>query len=182
MQRRGRDGDGSGEGQAERGAWIGRAWRRVSWIGIPFRSFPRGEIVAGARLIGDLAGAFWRGVADDRFRLGEDRVFDVRATAFLHGMTEAQLEALLWRRRKETARAAYLAFGLGWLSFGAWVGRAAMMPLTSGQFLPAIEFAPFCLVFFLLAFKSALLNFQIRTRRLASAMEYLRTSDAFWPG
>jgi peptidoglycan/LPS O-acetylase OafA/YrhL len=181
MQRRDRDSDRAGPGQAERGAWIGRARRGLSWIGIPFRSFPRGEIVAGARLIGGLAAVLWRGVEDDRFRTGEDKVFDVRATAFLHGMTEAQLEVLLRRRRKETARASYLAFGLGWLSFAAWVGRAATVPWTSSQFLPALEFAPFCLVFFLLAFKSALLNFQIRMRRLVSAVEFLRTTEAFWP-
>jgi len=182
MQRRDKDGDRAGSGQAERGSWIGRAWRGVSWIGIPFRSFPRGEIAAGAQWIGELAGVLWRGGGvDARFRIGEDKVFDIAATAFLHGMSEAQLEAVLWRRRKETARAAYLAFLLGWLSFGACVGRAAMVPWSSGQFLPAIEFVPFCLVFFLLAFKSALLNFQIRMRRLASGLEYLRTSEGFWP-
>lgn len=104
---RDRDSDRSPPQPDARRSWIGRAWRGLRWVGSPFRSFPRGEIVAGARWIGELAGALWRGgEADARFLTGEDKVFDSRATAFLHGMTVAQLEALLWRRRKETARAA----------------------------------------------------------------------------
>jgi hypothetical protein len=48
--------------------------------------------------------------------------------------------------------------------------------------LPAVEFAPFCLVFFLVAFLSGLENYQLRTRRLATAWEYLNNSGRFWPG
>jgi hypothetical protein len=36
-------------------------------------------------------------------------------------------------------------------------------------------------VFFLLAFKNAWLNWQLRTRRFGSAMEYLTTAEHFWP-
>jgi hypothetical protein len=47
--------------------------------------------------------------------------------------------------------------------------------------LPALEFAPLCVAFFLYAFKTALQN-QIRTRRVATATEYLQTKDSFLPG
>ena len=45
----------------------------------------------------------------------------------------------------------------------------------------SVEFLPFCLLFFLVAFNNALLNFQIRMRRLATWRDYLLTSESFWP-
>jgi hypothetical protein len=48
--------------------------------------------------------------------------------------------------------------------------------------LPALEFAPLCVAFFLYAFKTALQNYQVRTRRVATATEYLQTKDSFLPG
>jgi hypothetical protein len=44
-----------------------------------------------------------------------------------------------------------------------------------------VEFLPFCMLFFLIAFYNALLNFQIRMRRLLSCREYLLTNESFWP-
>ena len=41
---------------------------------------------------------------------------------------------------------------------------------------------PFCAVFFLLAFKNAWQNWQLRTGRLGSALDYLTTTERFWPG
>jgi hypothetical protein len=87
----------------------------------------------------------------------------------------------LCRRRRGAAVFAYIAFGLGWLFFAGWIYRLATIPWTGGFVVTAVEFLPFVLVFFLQAFKSALQNFQIRTRRLATPGEYLRTRDAFWP-
>jgi hypothetical protein len=98
-----------------------------------------------------------------------------------HDSTQFRIAELLWRRRRESARTAYLSFGLGWLSFFAWLVRAATTPWTSGHLLPVIEYAPFCVIFFLVAFRSALQNYQIRTRRLATASEYLQTPNSFWP-
>ena len=45
----------------------------------------------------------------------------------------------------------------------------------------SVEFLPFCVLFFLVAFNNALLNFQIRMRRLATWRDYLLTSESFWP-
>jgi hypothetical protein len=45
----------------------------------------------------------------------------------------------------------------------------------------AYYFMPFCAIFFLLAFRSALQNFQARTRTPAKAGQCLATSEPFWP-
>jgi len=47
--------------------------------------------------------------------------------------------------------------------------------------IAGLEFVPFCGLFFLLAFKNAWQNWQLRRRRLGSAMEYLTTGEPFWP-
>jgi len=166
-----------------RSSVFGKVWGQTKWIaGGPIRAFPRDEIVENGRLIGTLVEKVRRRPRQGGpFRVYEDRTIDLVATAFLHGIAVGELEELLWRRRRESARAAYLSFGLGWLSFLAWLIRAATTPWTSGHLLPVIEYAPFCVIFFLVAFRSALQNYQIRTRRLATAIEYLQTPDSFWP-
>jgi hypothetical protein len=40
---------------------------------------------------------------------------------------------------------------------------------------------PACAVFFLLAFRFGLENYQIRQRRKVGVLEFLGTSDGFWP-
>lgn len=172
-----------GSRSAKRTSAIGKAWIGVRWIaGSPLRTLPREEIASSARLIGSLVDRLRRGFRPDtRFRVGDDRGFDLEATAFSHGISVEQLEGWLASRRRETARMAYLSFGLGWLFFFGWVYRAATMKWTLGHMLPAVEFAPFCMVFFLMAFRSALANYQIRMQRLASAKEYLFTAESFWP-
>jgi hypothetical protein len=47
--------------------------------------------------------------------------------------------------------------------------------------LTALQFAPACAVFFLLAFRFGLENYQIRMRRKVTAMEYLGAESGFWP-
>jgi hypothetical protein len=63
----------------------------------------------------------------------------------------------------------------------AWVREALSSPWTAARIALALEFLPFCALFFLLAFYHALLNFQIRIGRAASWREYLATSEPFWP-
>ena len=50
-----------------------------------------------------------------------------------------------------------------------------------GRFWAAVQFLPFCAAFFVLAFRNAWANWQLRTRRLAPAGAYLRTAEGFWP-
>jgi hypothetical protein len=59
--------------------------------------------------------------------------------------------------------------------------RLSSIEWSPGVALPALEFAPLCVAFFLYAFKTALQNYQIRTRRVATATEYLQTKDSFLP-
>ncbi|MGB5084166.1 MAG: hypothetical protein WBO09_06055 [Methylocystis silviterrae] len=167
----------------KRPSMFGRTWRGVKRLGAPAtRAFPKDEVVEGGRAIGRLIAAVRQGrPGDPRFRLHEDRRFDLEATAFLHGLSAHQLEAVLWRRQRQTAVAAYIAFGFGWVFFLLWLFKAATTPWSSWRILPVLEFAPFCVFLFLIAFRSALQNYQIRTRRLATAGEYLDTSGQFWP-
>jgi hypothetical protein len=47
--------------------------------------------------------------------------------------------------------------------------------------LLAFDFLPLCLLFVLLAFYQALVNFQIRVGRTAGWREFLTTENGFWP-
>ena len=159
-----------------------RVFRGVGWLA-------SGPIDwAGTRGIGRGAAAI-RGLAvaarsrpqpDPRFRTDEGQ-FDLEATAFLHGLTVPQLQARLAARRRHTARVAYATTALAVLFLLFWVRAALATPWTASRLALAVYFLPFCLLFFLIAFYHALLNFQIRTGRLASWREYLTTSEPFWP-
>ena len=58
---------------------------------------------------------------------------------------------------------------------------ALSAPLTGSRLIVALEFLPFCALFFLMAFHNALINFQIRMGRTAGWREYLTTDDQFFP-
>jgi hypothetical protein len=173
----------SRSGRSERLGIFQRAWRGTKWAtGSLFRAFPADQIVKNGRLIEDLVVAARRGpAAGRRLWIDQDRSINLSETAYAYGVSVEELEAVLNHRRRMTARAAYLSFGLGWMFFGLWLLRAVTMPWTSSQIVAALEFVPFCLIFFLMAFKRALQNYQIRTRCLATAWEYLQTAQGFWP-
>ena len=162
---------------------FGRLWRGIRWVASgPVEAFPGAAIARNGQFIGRL----WRLVrvgpqAEARLHLREDRSIDLTATAFAHGISIAQLGSRLATRRRETPRAAYLSFGMGWVFFGLWALRAATMPWTRVHIIALLEFMPFCTIFFLLAFRSSLQNFQVRTRSPATAGQYLATSEPFWP-
>jgi hypothetical protein len=150
--------------------------------GNPLAAVPREEIVRTGRLIRELAAHLRTGsVRADRLYFRDDRTIDLAATAFANGINVAALDDLLVRRQHESARAAWLAFGLGWVFFVLFLLRATAAALTVSHLMPLLEFLPFCVVFFLLAFRSGLRNFQLRERRLATAAEYLTASQGFWP-
>jgi hypothetical protein len=54
------------------------------------------------------------------------------------------------------------------------------MTWTANATMTALQFTP-CAVFFLLAFRFGLENYQIRMRRKVTAMEYLGAASGFWP-
>jgi hypothetical protein len=144
--------------------------------------FPIGSVVKNARLIGELASHIGIPASRDaRLHLSADHVIDLEATAFAYGISVPALEEKFQRRRRETAQAAYLAFLLGWFFFLLWLRRIVEGPFSGAHLIPEIEFMPFCTAFFLMAFRSALQNYQARTRSLATAAEFLCTTRGFWP-
>ena len=116
-----------------------------------------------------------------RMRLDEAGAFDLDAAAFLHGQRRAAFEDALTVRQGSTARNAWICLGLGALFFLAWLYRLMTMTWTANATLTALQFTPACAVFFLLAFRFGLENYQIRMRRKATAMEYLSAASGFWP-
>lgn len=140
------------------------------------------EIQESSKLIWRLATALRRTRAEPpRIYAGADRHLDLAATALSHGLNVAALEQRMIFRRRQTRRMAYSALIGGWLILGWWLCQALSTPWSAGRILIGLEFIPFCAVFFLLAFKAAWENWQLRTRHLGSAMEYLTTTEQFWP-
>ncbi|WP_145144286.1 hypothetical protein [Roseomonas gilardii] len=140
------------------------------------------EIIRNGRLIQDLAASVRQGPgAPKRIFAGPDGRLDMAATALSHGLTVPALKERMVERRRQTARIAYMAFAGGWLVLGWWLWQALTAPWSGSRIVLGMEFIPFCAVFFLLAFKNAWLNWQLRTGRLGSAMAYLSTAERFWP-
>ena len=160
-----------------------RLWRGTKAITRgPVDAAAPSEIARGASLIRSLFELLQRSPrSEERFRLDEAGNIDVVATAFLHGVTPAVLEERMLTRRRETKRAAYALFALGVFTFIGWSIEALTMRMSISRIMSAVEFLPFCLWFMLLAFKSSWTNHQLRTRRLDSALEYLRTTGPFLP-
>ncbi|MEO8715009.1 MAG: hypothetical protein ABI369_08345 [Acetobacteraceae bacterium] len=167
----------------QRRSIFGKAWRGVCWVGTtPVRWLGTRSIREGANLIADLASRVRvRSRRDQRFRTEEQGAFDLRATAFSYGITVPELERRLSARRRNTALIAYALGVLGLVFFGAWLLQIFAAKNTGRRMLLTIEFQPFCVLFALLAFYQALINFQIRAGRTASWREYLTTNSGFWP-
>ncbi len=162
---------------------VRRNRRRVKLIaGSPFATLGFEDISEGHRLIARLWGLLKRGSpADLRLKMGDEDSIDLIATAFSYGLS---VEALVDRfrfRQRQTARAAYALFGLGSVAVMLWLYGALRMRMSSARLFSALEFLPFCTLFFLLAFRSAHLNWQLRTRRLGSPVAFLKTTEPFLP-
>ena len=149
----------------------------------PIAVFEWNLVRRNGRIIGGLASAIRRGPGRhaETVLTKPDRSLDIEATAFRCGVSVAQLEGLLVVQRLRTKRAAYLAFALGCGSVLRWIYQSVSAPSSPMRWLNAVQVLFFCLAFFLVAFRYAFANWQIRTRRLGSAGDYLRTTDSFWP-
>ena len=160
-----------------------KLWGGVRWFGsTPALWLGTKNIRQGATLIGELASRVRaRPRRDARFRTEKRGVFDLRATAFSYGITVAELERRLSARRRQTALTAYGLAGLGLLFFGVWLIQVLAAEDSGARLLLTIDFLPLCLLFALLAFYQALINFQIRAGRAASWREYLTIDSGFWP-
>ncbi len=116
-----------------------------------------------------------------RMRLDETGAFDLDASAFLHGKRRTAFEDAPAVRQGSTARNAWIFLGLGALFLLGWLYRLMTMTWTTNATLTALQFTPACAVFFLLAFRFGLENYQIRMRRKVTTMEYLGAARGFWP-
>jgi hypothetical protein len=116
-------------------------------------------------------------------RVGSDEMgaFDLGATAFVNGEKSATLEDALAARQGSTARNAWVFLALGVMFFFGWLYRLLTMTWSASATLTALQFMPACAVFFLLAFRLGLENYQIRRRRRVTAMEYVCAPSGFWP-
>jgi hypothetical protein len=167
----------------QRRSFFGKIFRGTGWLAAgPVDWAGTRRIRRGWSFIGDLVHILRLGPSpDNRFKTEDRGVFDMRATAFSYGMSVPELKARLRSRRLQTARIAYAASALAWLFMCGWIWHALASPLTAMRVTSALYFLPFCALFFLIAFHNALLNFQIRTGRLANWREYLATTEKFWP-
>ena len=160
--------------------WVWRGTKLV--LGAPLAAFPFGQIIRNGRELGQLVSDIRRGPQPPRaMPQQQEGRLDRAATAFVYGLSEGELDERLARRRRQTALTAYLAFGLGWVFVAAWLLRLLDLDGTGQRLLAALQFAPFCLAFFLTAFKHAHVNWQLRTGLLGSAGDYLRSVEPFWP-
>jgi hypothetical protein len=164
-------------------SFLRRVWRRTKFVaGGPIASIGTDEISQGAQFIQKLGNVVRAGpVADARLQRAPDGAIDVVATALLYGITVDALCQRMQDGQRQTARAAYAAFGLGTLMLIVWIYEALHMPMVAGRIIAAVEFVPLCLLFFVLAFKGAWMNWQIRTQQMGSAAAYLRTNAPFLP-
>jgi hypothetical protein len=166
-----------------RRSFFGKIFHGTGWLmAAPFAWSGADRIKRSWSLIGHLFGLLRAGPQrDSRFKTEGLSAFDMQATAFSYGVSVHQLEAMLAARRRQTALIAYAALAFGGLFVVGWIWHALSSPWTATRITSALYFLPFCAVFFLMAFYNALLNFQIRSGRLASWREYLATPAGFWP-
>ena len=161
----------------------GFLWRGTKLaFGGPVKALSLDQIAQSGRFIGSLVSDLKRGQTPaPAIPRQPDGKLDRLATAHAYGLSEAGLDERLALRRRQTARMAYLAFGLAWLFLSAWLIRLLSLDGTGQRILTAVQFAPFCLVFFLAAFRQAHVNWQLRTGMLGSAGDYLRSAEPFFP-
>jgi cation transport ATPase len=113
--------------------------------------------------------------------LDETGASNLGATAFVNGQMSATYEDALAARQGSTARNAWVFLALGVMFFLGWLYRLLTMTWSANATLTALQFMPACAVFFLLAFRFGLENYQIRMRRKVTAMEYVCAPSGFWP-
>jgi hypothetical protein len=139
------------------------------------------QIVNCAALIGDLAGRPKAALGVDHPAPFHDgRCLDVEAMAASHGICVGEIHDLMLNRRRQTARSVFchLCGGGGFLAL--WLVEAFRTPAyTSVPYV--LGLLALCSAFFLSAFYNALVNWQIRTLRLGTAAEFLRTDESWWP-
>ena len=163
----------------------GRVWRGTkAAIRAPFATFPAAAISENARSIRRLYDQIRSNVNEEpqvRTYLTEDNRIDLMATGFMLGLGDDGLQQRIARRRRQAARLSYASLTLGCLFVVLWVWRVLTSEWSGSHLLGAVQFTPFVAIFFLVAFKYAHINWQLRTGTPGSASEYLRSPEPFLP-
>lgn len=108
----------------------------------------------------------------------------VQATAFAMNIDAATFMGRIHLRREQTRRGALSSFCLGWIVLLVWLYEMLFLTWSGSRLLSGIFFLPFCASLFVLAFRNAWLNWQLRTRRvggIGSAIAFLTTTEGFLP-
>jgi hypothetical protein len=156
--------------------------------GLGFIFSPRGyvpvkDIRDGGAVIGELIARIRAGKAKGRrqIRFDETGHFDIAAMAFDAACAPAEIERRMANRRAQTRQwtLGYLVMGSGLLIF--WAAEGTFLSWRSVSLVQSLLFFAVVGCFFLLAFYQALVNWQIRCRRLGSVREFLLTNDSWWP-
>lgn len=162
--------------------------RRALWRGVrlvmsaPAACFGGKQIRENAGYIGDLVRLIRTGPGTEpRVRLFKDRSLDVLSMAWDARVPPSEIERQLDNRRKQSARSTlcYLAGAVLFLAVGFYQAAAALP--ASPSLLYVVAMSAICSCFFLLAYYHALVNWQIRTRRLGTAREFLHANESWWP-
>jgi len=177
--------DQASKSSQTRPSLFGRVWRGTkALIRLPFSTFPAAAIGGNARLIRRLYNQVRSNVEDEKpvpAYITEDGRIDLTATAFSLGLNDDRLERRIQARRRQAARLSYASFALGCLFVALWVVRGLTSGLSGPHLLGALQFTPFVAIFFLVAFKFAHINWQLRTGRPGSAADYLQSPEPFLP-
>ena len=118
---------------------------------------------------------------DPRVRVSVDRKLDVIEMAIAAGVTADTVEYRLEVRLKQTRQAVFCYMGAATLLWVGWFYEALTAPRAYAHPLAAIGLVAVTSCFALGAFYNALVNWQIRTRRLGTAREFLATTESWWP-
>ena len=118
---------------------------------------------------------------DRRFKTRENYTFDLVGMAFAFSISTEELERRLAVRRRQTALLSYVLFLMACAFVLAWVWVALRTVSGGGRVVLLLQFLPFCVLFYLMSFYQALINFQIRTGRTANWREYSTTEAGFLP-
>ena len=166
-----------------RGKQRGTLWRGLRLVaGAPVACFGYRQIADNADTIKTLIGDIRVGPKPDhRVRLAPDRTLDVAAMAWDAHVSPLEIERQLGNRKHQTARATFLYL----LGAGLFVAFTLYHAIATFPVLPTLSYllttASICCCFCCMAFYNALVNWQIRTRRLGSAREFLNADETWWP-
>ncbi len=157
-------------------------WGLRKTLGAPIACIGVEQIADNARLIQELAHTVRTGPgADPMVWVQPDRTLDVAVMAWEAQVPVSEIERLLDNRRRQSRQATwcYLAGGSVFVVLG-FIHAASLLPALP-TLLYALSIAAICCCFFLMAFYNALINWQVRTRWLGTAREFLDTDETWRP-